>query len=196
MSAWSPEELRRAAIEALGEYADPRARDALQQGQLTIAPGVAGWEGSEGRVEAHRVILALDAEQLGRLRASHAVVDALDAALAKAVARRKGEVLLGVELRWARRGDRAVSRGYRDGPPVGEGTLRDALIAYLDGAGKPTLARIVAQGEVATEPTRVRVVLPAELRAQLGDHEHAIPTLTSALRDLLASPGISVNVES
>ena len=163
---------------------------------LTIAPGVSTWEGSEGRVEAHRVTLALDARTLGRVRASHALVDALDAALAKAVAQRRGEALVGVELRWARGGSRAVARGYRDGPPVGEGTLREALVAYLEGAGQADLARVVARGEIATEPARVRIVLQPDQRAQLDAHEHAVTTLTSALRDLLAAHGITVILES
>ena len=195
MSDWTPEELRRVALEALSEYSDPRARDALEQGDVAIDPGVAGWEGSEGRVEAHRVTLSLDAGRLGRVRASHATVDALHAALAKAVAQRKGEALQSLELRWARRVEHAVARGYRDGPPEGEGTFGEALAAYLEGAGEDALARIVARGQVATAPARVRIVLSPETRVELRAHEHGIATLTAAVRDLLAPQETSVTVE-
>ena len=41
MSAWSGEELRRAALAALGEHADERAREALAQADVAVAVGVA-----------------------------------------------------------------------------------------------------------------------------------------------------------
>jgi hypothetical protein len=66
----TPEELRRVALDALGDHADARAREALAHGALAIVPGALRWEASSGAIEAHRVILALDGEGLGALRAS------------------------------------------------------------------------------------------------------------------------------
>jgi hypothetical protein len=190
------EELRRVALESLSEYADPRARDALENGELVIAAGVSWWEGSHGHVEGHRVTLSLDAERLGRIRVSHAVVDALHAALAKAVATHPGEALLGLELRWARRAGHAVPRGYRDEPPGGEVTLEQALVAYLEGAGEAAVAHIVSGGATSADASSVSIVMAQDRLAALGAHPHAVAALTAAVRDLLADPRIEVAVES
>ena len=196
MTEWSPEDLRRAALEALSEYADPRVRDALQHGELAVVAGVSGWEASHGRVEAHGVTLSLDAERLGRVRASHAAVDALFAAIAQAVATRRGEALHALELHWARRVEHAVPRGYRDEPPGGEVTLMQALVAYLEGAGEAEVAHVVSGGAVAADASGVRIVIAPEMLAKLGALPHAVAALTAAVRDLLAKPHVAVTVES
>src|SRR5579883_1696847 len=95
----SPEELRRGALEALGEHADERARDALRRADVTVSDRtVVPSGGHAGR----RVTLAVDAATLGGLRAAPALVDAITAAAAIAVAGHStGESLLDLELRWA-----------------------------------------------------------------------------------------------
>lgn len=99
MSPWTSESLRRAALAALGPVADELARDALGRGEIEIAPGVAHWEASAGRVEGHRVTLLLDVDHLERIRQRPAVYDAVCAAFAAAVATRPGESLFELELR-------------------------------------------------------------------------------------------------
>jgi hypothetical protein len=206
MSSWTAEELRAAVLDALSEFVDERAREALVHGEVAIAPAVATWEASQGRVQGHRVTLALDARRLGVVRAAPAVVDALHAAFAAAVAGRKGEALLGLELRWARGRARAVpagrglGHGYRDGP-VGqsahaEETVREALAAYLEGSGEPELARIVEGAHVWADPALVRFVLEPEQLSELRAHGHAVEILTAAVRDLLAADGTRVTVEA
>jgi hypothetical protein len=99
MSQWTSESLRRAALAALGPVADEVARDALGRGEIEIAPGVARWEASAGRVEGHRVTLRLDADRLQRIHQQPAIYDAICAAFAAAVATYPGESLFELELR-------------------------------------------------------------------------------------------------
>lgn len=98
MTGWTGESLRRAALQALGPVGDALARDALSRGEIDIAPGVARWEASAGRVEGHRVTLRVDSTCLERIRHQPSVYDALCAAFAAAVATRPGESLFELEL--------------------------------------------------------------------------------------------------
>ena len=186
MTEVSPEELRRAALSALGPYADERARDALLHADIAIAPAVVTWEGSHGRVHGHHVTLAVDGACLGGLRAAPAAVDALHVALATAIASRPGEALHGLDLRWARGAVRATSEGYRDRPPEVE-TLHDALVAYLAAAGEGDLSRLVAEGSITGEEDDVHVSVDPR------GHPHATRGITRAVRDLVG-PGSRVSV--
>jgi hypothetical protein len=191
---WSAEELRRAAIEALGSHPDARALEALQRSDLSIAPAVGGWEASSGPVRAHRVTLSLDARLLGTMRASHAACDTLEAALARAVATRSGQALLGFELRWAPHVPPVVV-GYRDAPPHAEPALAEAMPAYLLGLGEEALAHIVATAHVTQTARAVRLALDADGRARLVARSDGLALVCTAARDLLGDAAITVTVE-
>jgi hypothetical protein len=190
----SAEELRRAALEALGEHADERARDALAHASVSIVAGAAAWHGSAGAVQGHRVSLGVDARTLGVLRAAPALTDALCAAVAAAIATRPLETLLDLRLRWAP-GSRASSAGYRDAPPPGEGSILEALVDYLEGSREHDLARLLAGAGVeegASAELTVRLA-PAARKSVRGD-ARAAATLTAALRDLLGDDGAPVRL--
>ena len=187
MTAWSAEELRRAALAILGEHADERARDALGHASVTVVEA-AGWDGSAGPVQAHRVTLGLDARTLGGLRAAPALADALCAAVASAIATRPGETLLDLHLRWAL-GTRSSSAGYRDAPPPAvEASLHDALLDYLEGGGEHLIARSLAGATIdESVPGLISIRLAPIAREGLRGQARAAATITAALRDLLAN---------
>ncbi len=194
MTAWSGEELRRAALATLGEHADERARDALAHASVAVAEAV-GWHGSAGPVEAHRVTLGLDARTLGGLRLAPALADALCAAVAAAIATRPGATLLDLELRWAP-GARPSSAGYRDAPPPEqEASLRHALVDYLEGGGQASLAGLLA-GAVLDEPPvgPISIRLPPSAHKALRADPRAVATITAAVRDLLGDARTRVRV--
>jgi hypothetical protein len=186
VTAWSSEELRRAALDALGEHADERAREALRHASIGIVDAASEWSGTGGTVQAHRVTLAIEARTLGGLRAAPALADALCAAMASALAARPGETLMDLSLRWAP-GRRPVATGYRDAPPsTPETSLHDALLEYLEGNGAEALARSLGDFTLATTPEgvlSVRMEPPAN--ALFRADAHAMAVLTAALRDLL-----------
>ena len=64
-------------LEALGEHADPRARELVRTAEIRTEPASATWEGSKGRVEAYRVGLGVDAAQLGEAAATPHLTDEL-----------------------------------------------------------------------------------------------------------------------
>jgi hypothetical protein len=194
VTAWSGEDLRRAALAALGEHADERARDALGHASITVVEA-AGWHGSAGPVQAHRVTLGLDARTLGGLRAAPALADALCAAVASAIATRPGETLLDLHLRWAP-GTRSSSAGYRDAPPPAEeSSLHDALLEYLEGGGEHLVARSLA-GATSDEsvPGTISIHLAETARVDFRGHARAATTITAALRDLLANEKLRLRV--
>jgi hypothetical protein len=190
VTRWSGGELRRLAVDALGEHADERARDALARATVTIAETTTQWEGSAGPVEARHVTLALDARRLGELRGAPALTDALCTAIAAAIATRPHEALLDVVLRWER-GARDTASGYRGSPPGPEPTLRDALEAYLEGSGEPALAKGV---DAADETAGGREVVVRVQRAFADARSRTI--LTRAARDLLGDVTARVRVRS
>ena len=190
MTGWSGGELRRLALDALGEHSDERARDALAHATVTVAETTARWEGSAGPVEAHDVTLGLDARRLGALRATPALTDALYAAIAAAIAVRPRETLHDVVLRWEP-AMQATGSGYRGSPPGTEPTLGDALAEYLDGGGEPDLARAVHAAERAG--TGGEVVVRVD-RACGDARSRAI--LARAVRDLLGDASARVRVRS
>jgi hypothetical protein len=184
----SPEELRRGALEALGEHADERARDALARAAITVGEEVAGpTEGFAGR----RVTLAVDAATLGSLRAAPGVVDAVCAAVARTIAARTTGSLTDLVLRWDV-GRRASVTAYRDAPPA-QLTLQEALVAYLIAAGDRELAGALAGAEVdARDPSEVAIQLLRPAHDALRADPHAMARLTTAARDLLARPDARV----
>jgi hypothetical protein len=189
----SGEALRRAALEALGPHADERAIDALRHSAFTVTTGAARWNASAGPIEAHVVTLALDAKRLGRLRAVPAIADALCAAVASAIAAQPGETLLELALRWAP-GAAAARVGYRDAPapPV---SLRDALAEYLDGAGEPSVAPMIASAVLtASRPADGELALHIDRVSwdALRTNPHALATLTRAVRDLFGSENVQI----
>jgi hypothetical protein len=193
VSGWSGEALRRAALEALGEHADERARDALAHATIAVVPAVARWSGSSGAVEGHRVELGVDARTLGTLRAVPSVVDALSAALASAVALRPGEALHDLALCWSPDA-RSSPQGYRDAPPPSvRASLPDAVVDYLIGAGAADLATALSPFTLDTSavPSVVATVPhPEALRADARGRE----SLTRALRELLGDVAVRVRV--
>lgn len=189
MSAWTPEELRRAAIEGLDAHADVRVRDALGHGTLSMTPGVTRWESSHGSVEGHHVILAVDAGRLGALRAAPAVIDALCAAVSATIASRRGEALTDFALRWEP-AVHAEHGAYRDEPPAGMTTsLGDALVAYLRGLGEEALAERVAGAIVEQRGSD-------EARVRLDAAANEVTIVATAVRDLLDRPRARVVVHT
>ncbi len=89
--------LRIRALEMLGPLGDPLARDALESGIVSVEHDVRAWEGSHGRVHAHRVVVVVGEDLQPRLVAkepsSHAARDALSAALSAAMAERAGNAV-------------------------------------------------------------------------------------------------------
>lgn len=196
----SPEELRRAALDTLGPYADERARQALLSAVIRVDEAVTSWESSAGPVQGHHVTLAVDATTLARLRTTPALVDALHAALATAMARAPasgiGDALAALDLRWARDAALASTHGYRDRPPEPPQTLQQALASYLETCGEPTLAGLVAAAAVSTEGSTVTLVVdPEQLRAFRSWGSAIAVALTSSVRNLLGDPATRVVVE-
>lgn len=190
MSAWSGGELRRLALDALGEHADERAREALAHAVVNVVSGAARWEGSSGPVEAHRVTIGLDARRLGALRVVPALADAMCAAVANAIATRPREALLDVDLRWNAGVAPAEPDGYRGAAPHPAPTLRDALVDYLDASGEPDLAQAVDAVEPAASGRDVGV------RMKRPDDARARGVITRAVRDLLGDDKVQVRVRS
>jgi len=181
------EDLRRAALAALGRHADERARDAVLHARLAVVAGVGKWMASGGPVEAHRVLLAVDARRLGALRAAPGVADALCVAFAAAVAAHPGEALLDLVLCWDPEA-RASAGAYRDCPPAApRASVHDALVDYLDARGEKVLAGSLR--DLDTDPTDLT---GTTLRADgptcdaLRADPRALAALTGAWRDLLA----------
>ena len=85
--------LRSSALDALGAWTDPAARQALLSGELTLEADVTGWEASAGRVRGHRVTLLLDADRFADVHHAPALMDALCAAVAIAVSGTPGHAL-------------------------------------------------------------------------------------------------------
>jgi hypothetical protein len=193
VTAWGEEELRRAALEALGP-ADPRARDVLARAEVTVAPAVARWDSSAGPVEAHRVTLGVDAGTLGAVRAAPSVVDMLCKAVAAALAARPGETLHDLRLCWTPSG-RARAAGYRDAPPPAPQTpLGEALAAYLVAGGQDALAAAVTAADVdGDSPGEVAIRSEPSGRTVLGG-PGAVDTVTRAVRDLLADETLRVRL--
>jgi hypothetical protein len=191
---WGTEELRDAALRGLGEHADGRARDALARGELAIAPGVVRWDASAGPVDAHDVVLAVDAATLGALRAVPHLADALVAALAAAVAIRPGEALRDLSFRWAP--PAATPTGYRDVPPPPHAdVLRDALADYLAARGDAALATAARLFVVDdTDPEVLTLVASPASRSSLLRDAASIDALTRAARDLLGDARRRVRV--
>jgi hypothetical protein len=190
VTPWSGAELRRRALDVLGDHADERAREALAHAAVTVAETTAHWEGSAGPVEARRVTLALDARRLGELRGAPALTDALCSAIATVIATRPHEALLDVVLRWEPAAS-ATASGYRSSPARPEPTLRDALEEYLEGSGEPALAKAID----AAEERAGRQEVVVRVRHAFGDgRSRAI--LTRAVRDLLGDGTARVRVRS
>lgn len=188
----SPEELRRAALDALGEHADERARDALAHAAVAVETARA-----YPAFDGVRVTLGVDARTLGRLRAAPALVDALVAALAAAVAATRGATLVDLSLRWLSAA-RPSAAAYRDMPPEApEMALREALLEYLGGAGDHALTATLEHADVASsDPAEVTVRLPREEHEALRADAHAVARLTSAVRDLVGSAGARVRLRA
>jgi hypothetical protein len=113
VTAWTGESLRRAALDALGSSGSQLARDAIVRCAIDLVPAVATWEASPGRVQGHRVALALDSALLERIRRDPSIYDAICAAFAAAVATRARESLFELELHPLAGGMETPYRGRR-----------------------------------------------------------------------------------
>ena len=182
------EGLRRSALALLAGQPDPLPVDVLAHAELAVAWGVERWESSEGAVVGHGVTMLLDASRLGQLRGHPAALDAICAALAAAIATRPRESLVELATRWAPDA-RAARAGYRDAPPPPV-TLKEALVAYLDGAGNPRLARAVARANI--ERAGVTELIVRDLPPEGGS---SYSELARAVRALLGEARLRVRVE-
>lgn len=129
--------LRAMALDALGPYADPRARALLERADVEVDEAVRAWTSSSGAVRAHRVRVCVDARSLGAVRASPAIEDALQGAFARAFTAWPHDTLDALSLVW--NGALAARvEGYRGSSPIdGRAHLDMALAEYLEGAGEP-----------------------------------------------------------
>lgn len=105
--------LRGQALEALGPLGDPLAREVLERGSAAVEGEAVIWEGTQGTMQGHRIVVILDADLLARANASHAARDALTAALSAAMAERAGHAVSDVRLELGVGTPRASSP-YRD----------------------------------------------------------------------------------
>lgn len=191
----APEWLRAAALEELGHFADPRTRAALEGATLIVEADVGRWEGSAGPVRAHRSLVGLSAAQLGVLLVVPALVDELQTALARAVARRPGETLMSMQTFWDGRLEstgapyRASTAAHSSlGDPA---AMQEGLVVLLRAAGRADLATLVAGGaltHVAQQRGRVAVL------ALTGDDFRALAVSLSD-KDLLARAACSLLTE-
>jgi hypothetical protein len=193
VTEWAAAELRIAVLEALGPHADERARDAVQSGTVSIAPSVARWESSAGPIEGHRVVLAVDAGRLGKLRASHASVDAVAAAFVAVVATRPGQAMADLSLEWSGQGD-VMESGYRGAQPTAV-SLETALVTYLVAAGEADTAHDAAGAMVTRRGAEVRVVLAPEPRKRVRARAGAEGAIVRAVRDLAGDAHLRVTVD-
>ena len=90
--------LRRRALEILGPLGDELAREALERGVVDVEHDVTAWDGSGGHVRGHRVIVTVTAPTLARFTERFSPKDALTAALAAAMAERRGEAVVDVRV--------------------------------------------------------------------------------------------------
>ena len=106
------ENLRARALDALGPLGDALAREALERGVVSVEHDVKVWQGTQGTMHGHRVLVTVDAELRARLTAAHAAIDGLSAALASAMAERSGQAVADVRIVVGERSDR-LDRPYR-----------------------------------------------------------------------------------
>ncbi len=106
------EHLRQTALVALGPLGDSLAREVLERGVLSIEHDVKVWEGTQGPVHGHRVIVVVEAELGARLAGAHATIDGLNAALASAMSERRGHAVADLRLETGNVGQ--ASSPYRD----------------------------------------------------------------------------------
>jgi hypothetical protein len=92
------EPLRVRALDVLGPVGEPVARAVLEHGAVEVEPTSVEWDGSTGHVRGHRVVIVVHASVASRFEASYAARDALVAALAAAMAERKGEAVTDVRV--------------------------------------------------------------------------------------------------
>jgi hypothetical protein len=143
------ERVRARAIDALGALGDSRAREALESAEIAIEPSIATWEGSSGTVHGHRVVVAIDAALLARVRASPATEDALHAALAAAIAEGPRDALHDLRLAWRPHAITATAyRGVAPDSPRAATPLHEAMAAYLGATGDPALVEMAARARV------------------------------------------------
>ncbi len=79
------EPLRRAALDVLGPFGDPTAREALEGGALEVIEGIAAWEGSRGTIRGDRVIVRVSAALAARIASSLTAQEALTRAISAAL---------------------------------------------------------------------------------------------------------------
>jgi hypothetical protein len=171
------EALRAAALAKLSAHADPRARAALEQGEIVVSPSGDTWTTEHGEVLGLRVGLGVDPATLAELVDAHAVRDEMVAAIAPAVAALESASLVDLVVFWSRaRGE--ASSAYRGS--VAPVDVTGAVVRFLEARGEHGAARaakgvrVGVQGEVAK-------VTPAVER------EHT-RNVTRAVEVLLAGP--------
>ncbi|HSO39240.1 MAG TPA: hypothetical protein VLT33_42230 [Labilithrix sp.] len=92
------EHLRIRALAALGPLGDALACEALERGAVSVESDVLAWEGTQGTMHGHRIVVTLEADLHARASASHAARDGITAALAAAMAERGGHAVADVRL--------------------------------------------------------------------------------------------------
>ena len=107
------EHLRARALMQLGALGDALAREMLERGAVVVESDVLAWEGTQGPMHGHRIVVVLDDELHARAGASHTARDGVTAALAAAMAERGGQAVADVRMEAGAAAPRSSSP-YRD----------------------------------------------------------------------------------
>jgi hypothetical protein len=130
----------------------------LRNAAVIVDPAARTWTSSAGLVRGHHVRLRVDAGALGLVRAVPSVLDTLHAAFTRAVARDPGACLVELTLVWNGT-TRSEAEGYRGAAPR-VATLRDALVAYFEGASMHDVAEACGVLALTTTGRDVAVHAP------------------------------------
>ncbi len=184
------EALHRAALQALGENGDERAREALAEGAVVSdASSRAHWESSGGPMQGRTVRLGVPLPWFARVIESPVALDALTRAFAVAVAElAEGEALVGLEVRWGPVEERDAGP-YRTPARRGVGattaaSVHAAVEEYLRLEGRDGAADAVARGvvrgalaEERSDAERFEIALAPDDAGVLADVERAMDML-------------------
>jgi hypothetical protein len=156
------ERVRRAAADALEPFGDERALHLLASADIAIEEEGMEWEGSVGAMRAHRVLLGVDGAALAHALTVPAVRDALESALAGALAAEPGHALSEVRAYWGLRPPASVTYRAAQRRPASVDDpehVREAACAYLEAVGNAAAAALLETLPLTVSRTPRAVVL-------------------------------------
>jgi hypothetical protein len=168
----TPEEVRTAALARLSAHADPRGREALERGQLSLVPTPESWTSEQGDVAGVRVGVGLDPAGLASILGAHGAKDELVVALASAIASFAGHALTALVFHHAERA--TATTPYRGALEPWEAAR--SVEQFLHATGEPNAAEW-ARGARFTLRGGDLVVVPTPPR----EHAQAVERAARAL---------------